>query len=81
MSDVPLPPPQMKTRDVLKYGFATFLGLFTLFAIGTLAYAKNRRQARPAEEARRIEQRLQTYGDHGRIPAKTDPASPTAELP
>ncbi len=72
MSGMPATAPRMKTRDIVKYCFAALLGLFTVFAIGTLSYAKQRRQNRPADEARRIEERLEAYGTRGTLPGKME---------
>jgi len=69
----------MKRRDVIKYVFATLLALFTLFAIGTLSYAKHRRQQRPIEEGQRIQQRLEAYGQQGSVPERRNVETQAAQ--
>ncbi|MGI8905060.1 MAG: hypothetical protein ACR2IE_01050 [Candidatus Sumerlaeaceae bacterium] len=60
----------MKTRDVIKYAFASILALVTLAAIAGMTYAKHQRQRRDPTEAQRIERTLNTFGQQGRIPEK-----------
>lgn len=70
----------MKTRDKIKYLFATVLAIITCAAIGILVYANHKRNQRNEAETRAIQQTLSIYGDHGRLPEKieVEPTTPPA---
>ena len=67
----------MKTRDKVKYAFATFLALGTCFAIAAMVYAQYQRERVPEDERQRIRQTLRTYGQ---VPGGT-PMAPASENP
>lgn len=58
----------MKTRDKIKYMFATFLAVMTIIAIGGLMLAKHNRQKYDAENQRQVNQTLSIYGQNGALP-------------
>lgn len=60
----------MKTRDKIKYIFATCLAIITFSAITALYIGKARRQKSTKEEQNRISQTLGIIGPEGRIPPK-----------
>lgn len=60
----------VKKRDVIKYVFAGCLALATVAAIGAMTYAKYERERRSQDEARRIQQTLNAFGEDGKIPEK-----------
>jgi hypothetical protein len=60
----------VKKRDVIKYVFAACLAMATIAAIGAMMYAKYERERRSEEEARRIQQTLNAFGQDGKIPEK-----------
>ena len=62
----------MKTRDKIKYAFASLLALMTFSAIGVLVFARYERQrSRPDQEVM-IHQTLQRYGQNGALPDKVE---------
>lgn len=67
----------MKTRDKVKYAFATFLALATCCAIAAMVYAQYQRERVPEEERQRIRQTLRTYGQ---VPGGT-PMAPASQTP
>lgn len=60
----------MKTRDKIKYIFATCLAIITFLAIAALFIGKAHRQKITREEQQRISRTLETYGENGKIPNK-----------
>ncbi len=60
----------MKTRDKIKYMFATFLGVMTIIAIGGLFMARYHREKTTAEEDMQVQQTLMIYGADGGLPEK-----------
>lgn len=69
----------MKTRDKIKYLFATFLGVMTVIAIGGLLLARYHREQTTVQEEMHIHQTISTFGQNGAIPEKIElPDSPPA---
>lgn len=73
--------PLMKTRDKLKYAFATFLALATCAAIVAMVVAKQRRLTVPEDEQMRIRQTLATYGQSQPMPGANNSGEPVPQKP
>ena len=64
--------PTMKTRDKLKYGFATVLAIMTFLAIGGLFLARHQRNQVSAQEAMQVQRAISVYGQNGALPEKIE---------
>lgn len=75
----------MKTRDKIKYAFASFLGIMTVLAITGLVMARYERQKTTEAQEAMIQQTLTIYGQNGALPQKVElpdsnaPAAPPAQ--
>ena len=62
----------MKTRDKIKYAFASFLALMTILAIAGLIAAKYERKKATEAELKHIQSTLGAYGRNGGLPPKIE---------
>lgn len=60
----------MKTRDIIKYCFASTIAIVTIVAITGMTIAKNERRARDRAEAQRIRAAFARGGVVGELPDK-----------
>lgn len=69
----------MKTRDILKYLFAAFLGLMTILSISVLLLARHNRQQISQQDAAQVKNVINVYGEGGALPEKLEmPQTQTA---
>jgi len=68
----PYPVKSMKTRDKIKYAFASFLALMTVMAIAGLLVAKYERKKATEAELKQIQNTLGAYGHNGGLPPKIE---------
>ena len=67
----------VKTRDIIKYMFAAFLGVMTIIAIGGLFLARYQREKTSEQEELHIRETLLNYGQNGALPEKLELPEPT----
>lgn len=72
MSTLSNSPRRMKTRDKIKYAFASLLALMTVVAISGLFIARHHRQQISAQEEMQIQRTLSAYGENGALPEKVE---------
>lgn len=70
----------MKTRDKIKYAFASFLAVMTIVAISGLLVAKHQRKKTSEAEELRIQQTLSVYGQNGALPKKVELPEQASQL-
>ncbi len=63
---------RMKTRDIVKYVFASLLALMTVVAIGGLYVARHYRDKMSTQQETQLRQTLTIYGQNGALPEKVD---------
>lgn len=69
----------LKTRDKIKYAFATVLAVLTVVAIGGLMLARYERHKTSVQEEMQMQRAITIYGEDGGLPEKIElPDAPVA---